>query len=257
MFEEERLHKIAMYVQNKSRASVQELCALVQVSKSTIRRDLTELENRNLLKRTHGGAVYLKSVGFEPTYQEKKDQYRKEKALIAQKAAELICEGDSIIIDSGTTTLYLVSELAKFKNITVVTNSVILLQKLSSISGITLMSTGGTLRTNTMALTGPAAEESLDHVHVDKAFIATNGFDLKVGLTTPNLVEASTKKKMMSVADQVYIMADHTKIGRVSFARFGGIEDIDGFITGNTISKEQREGLKKNNVKLYLVDVNQ
>lgn len=256
MFEEERLQKIAGYVQNKSRASVQELCTLFQVSESTVRRDLTELENRNLLKRTHGGAVYLKSVGFEPTYHEKEDQYRNEKALIAKKAAELICEGDSLLIDSGTTTLYLSSELSRFKELTVVTNSIFLLQKLSSIPGITLMSTGGTLRSNTMALAGPAADESLDRIHVDKAFIATNGFDSKVGLTTPNLVEASTKQKMMSVADQVFIMADHTKIGRVSFARFGGAADIDGYITGNTITDEQRKEFEKNNVKLYLVDVN-
>jgi DeoR family transcriptional regulator, fructose operon transcriptional repressor len=89
MFEEERLHKIAMYVQNKSRASVQELCALVQVSKSTIRRDLTELENRNLLKRTHGGAVYLKSVGFEPTYQEKKISTARKKHSLLKKQLSL------------------------------------------------------------------------------------------------------------------------------------------------------------------------
>lgn len=255
MFEEERLQKIAEYVQNKSRASVQELCALFQVSESTVRRDLTELGNRNLLKRTHGGAVYLQSVGFEPTYLEKEDQYRNEKALIAKKAAELIQEGDSLIIDSGTTTLYLAAELSRFKELTVVTNSILLLQKLSGIPGITLMSTGGTLRTNTMALAGPAAEESLDHIRADKAFIATNGFDCSVGLTTPNLVEASTKKKMMSVSDQVFIMADHTKIGHVSFARFGGLADIDGCITGNAISEEQKQKFEKNNVKLYLVDI--
>ncbi|MCI1966905.1 MAG: DeoR/GlpR family DNA-binding transcription regulator [Oscillospiraceae bacterium] len=255
MFEAERLQKIAEYVQNKSRASVQELCALFQVSESTVRRDLTELENCKLLKRTHGGAVYLKSVGFEPTYFEKEDQYRNEKALIAKKAAELICEGDSLIIDAGTTTLYLASELSRFKELTVVTNSILLLQQLSSVPGITLMSTGGTLRTNTMALAGPAAEESLDRIHVDKAFMATNGFDCDVGLTTPNLTEASTKQKMISVADQVFVLADHTKMDRVSFARFGSAADINGCITGNKISDEQRARFEKDNVKLYLVDI--
>ncbi|QAT50791.1 DeoR/GlpR transcriptional regulator [Caproiciproducens sp. NJN-50] len=256
MFEEERLQKIAGYVQNKSRASVQELCVLFQVSDSTIRRDLTELENRNLLKRTHGGAVYLQSVGFEPTYSEKEDQFRNEKALIAQRAAELIKDGDSLMIDSGTTTLYLASELSRFKDLTVVTNSILLLQKLSSIKDINIMSTGGILRTNTMALAGPLAEESLNRIRVDKAFIATNGIDMNVGLTTPNVVEASIKQKMMSVADQVYILADHTKIGHISFAKFGSVSEIDACITGNAISENQKIEFEKNNVRLYLVDVN-
>lgn len=146
MFEEERLQKIAAYVQNKSRASVQELCGLFNVSESTARRDLKELERRNMLKRTHGGAICFQSVGFEPTYSEKKDKYKNEKELIAQKAAELIEDGDFLIIDSGTTTLYLASELSKYKDLTVVTNSINLIQRLSSLSNVNIMSTGGMLQ---------------------------------------------------------------------------------------------------------------
>mgnify|MGYP003538209269 FL=1 len=256
MFEEERLKKIAEYVQNQSRASVQELCSLFKVSESTVRRDLTELEDRKLLKRTHGGALDLRSVSFEPTYSEKEDIYKEEKSRIAKKAAELIQDGDSLIIDAGTTTSYLALELLKFHNITVVTNSINLLQKLSSILGIEIMSTGGTLRKNTMALVGPMAEDSLNHIRVDKAFIATNGFDVSEGLTTPNIVEAHIKQKMISVADQVYILADHSKIGHVSFAKFGKCSDVDACITSNEISEEHKIEFDSNNIKLYLVDVN-
>jgi DeoR family fructose operon transcriptional repressor len=252
MFEEERLHRIAEYVQNKSRASVLELCDLFQVSESTVRRDLKELENRNVLKRTHGGAVNFNTVGFEPTYSEKEDKYKDEKERIAKRAAEFIEDGDSLIIDSGTTTQYLAYELSKFKDLTVVTNSINLIQKLSALQGINIISTGGMLRTNTMALAGPMAEKSLERIRVDKAFIGTNGLNLEAGLTTPNMVEASIKQKMISVADQVFIMADHTKIGCVSFAKFGELSDIDACITGNMIPKEDILELERNDVRLCL-----
>lgn len=247
---------ITEYVQSQTRASVQELCDLFKVSESTVRRDLSELENRKLLKRTHGGAVFLEAVGFEPTYSEKEDKYREEKQYIAKKAADLIEDGDSLIIDSGTTTLYLASELAKFKDLTVVTNSINLIQKLSSMRNINIMSTGGMLRTNTMALVGPVAEASLDKIRADKAFIATNGLNAEFGLTTPNIIEASIKKKMMSAAEQAFILADHTKIGRISFAKFGDLQDIDACITGKSVTDKQKQELDSKNVKLYISEPN-
>lgn len=254
MFEEERLRLITEYVQSHTRASVQELCERFKVSESTVRRDLSELENRNLLKRTHGGAVYLEAVGFEPTYSEKEDQFNDEKQNIAKRAAELIEDGDSLIIDAGTTTQYLAYELSRFKNLTVVTNSVTLIQKLSMMQNLNIVSTGGILRTNTMALVGPVAEASLDNVRVDKAFIATNGLDAEIGLTTPNMIEAAIKQRMMGVAERVYILTDHSKIGKVSFAKFGDIASIDACITGKGIQEKQKQKLESNGVKLYLVD---
>lgn len=257
MYEEERLQLITEYVQKQSRASVQELCAKFRVSESTIRRDLSELEKRSLLKRTHGGAVIMEAVGFEPSYDEKEDRYREEKYRIARRAAEFIQDGDSILIDSGTTTQYMASELARFHSLTVVTNSIVLLQKLSAMTNLTVMSTGGLLRANTMALVGPVAEASLDLIRVDKAFMATNGLDAKFGLTTPSIIEASMKKKMISVAEQVFILADHTKIGKVSFARFGGLEDIDTCLTGSKLDERQRQELENRNVRTVVCEAMQ
>lgn len=254
MFEEERLQKIAGYVQSNTRASVHRLCELFGVSESTVRRDLNELEKRRLLKRTHGGAICLESVGFEPTYSEKEDQYREEKQSIAERAATLIEEGDSLLIDAGTTTLYLVPYLARFKQLTVVTNSIHLLQQLATYPGITLMATGGTLRPNTMALVGPVTEEFLGRIRVDKAFIATNGIEKNMGLTTPNISEASVKEKMIQVSEQVFVLADHTKVGRVSFARFGMLSEIDGCITSDLISDEQKMEFTNRGVRLFLVE---
>lgn len=255
MFEEERLQKISQYIQNNARASVHHLCELLDVSESTIRRDLTELERRHLVKRTHGGAVRLESVGFEPSYLEKADQQREEKQKIAERAASLIQDGDSLLIDAGTTTLYLAAHLSRFHKLTVVTNSIHLIQQVSSVPDITLMSTGGVLRPNTMALVGPVAEEFLGRIRVDKAFIAANGIDKEMGLTTPNITEASVKQKMIHVADQIYVLADHSKIGRVSFTKFGGLDEIDGCVTTSLITDEQEKEFANRGVRLYLAEM--
>jgi DeoR family transcriptional regulator, fructose operon transcriptional repressor len=253
VYEEERKQKILEYISNNARTSVQELCDLLNVSKATVRRDLTELENGKLLKRTHGGAIGLHSVNFETTYGEREVQFQEEKMLIAKKAAEFIEDGDSLLIDSGTTTYCLVSELSRFKDLTVVTNSVLLMQELSFIPNIEIVSVGGNLRRNTMAFTGPFAESLLERIRVDKAFLATNGVDVAEGLTTPNIVEASIKSKMISIANQVYVLADHSKIGRVSFAKFGCIKDINACITSSIVSEELKNDFRKADAELCLV----
>jgi DeoR family fructose operon transcriptional repressor len=254
MFEEERKQLIVNYVKSKSRVSVQELCDLLDVSISTVRRDLSDLEEQNLLKRTHGGAIDIQSVNFEPTYNEKIDQFTDEKIQIAKKAAEFIQDGDSLIIDAGTTTFCLADQLAKFSDLTVVTNSIPLIQKLATMSNINVVSTGGTLRKITNAFTGPLSEAVLDHIRVDKAFIGTNSFDIEAGLTTPNILVSSIKQKMISIANEVCVMMDHSKIGQISFSRFAKISDIDYFITGNEITQEQKKIFDINNIRLYIAD---
>ena len=254
MYEEERLQKINEYIQSQTRASVHKLCNVFGVSESTIRRDLTELESRKLLKRTHGGAICLGSVGIEPTYNEKQNKQQQEKKLIAACASGLIENGDSLLIDSGTTTLCLVPFLKKFEQLTVVTNSIFIMEQLSNCPNIMLVCIGGFLRSNTMALVGPVAEETLNHLRLDKAFMATNGIEFDMGLTTPNMIEASIKAQMIRSSEHVYVLADHTKVGRVSFAKFGTIDDIDGCITTHDIPAEQQQKFESKGVKLYFAD---
>jgi len=254
LYEEERKLKIAEYVQEHLRVSVQELCKMFEVSESTVRRDLQELEDANLLKRTHGGAVCLENVNFEPDFLEKEDKFRKEKESIAKKAAEFIQDGDTLVIDSGTTTLYLAKELKKFSNLQVVTNSIILAQELQGIKGIEVIITGGTVRQNTLAMVGPIAEQSLSMLRVDKAFIATNGLDMVEGLTTPNILEATTKTKMINIAKQVILLADHTKIGKVSFAKFADMSKIDICIVDDKVADDVTEKMKESGICVYVVN---
>lgn len=255
LYEEERKAKIVEYIEEHHRASVQELAETFKVSESTIRRDLKELEDSKSLKRTHGGAVCLESVNFEPTYIEKEDKFLKEKESIAHKAVDLIDEGDTILLDSGTTTQILARELKKFSRLTVVTNSLMIAEELQNLNGIDIVVVGGMLRQNTLSLVGPIAEECFKLLRVDKAFIATNGIDLKEGLTTPNIIEASTKRKMIEVAKQVILLADHSKLGKVSFAKFGEVSQIDTLIVDSRITADTAKAFEEKGVNVEVTNI--
>lgn len=253
MYSEERKLLVLEYVQQHSRASVQELSQHLQVSESTIRRDLTELEEAKLLNRTHGGAISLQGVNFEPTYREKEDKFRREKEAIARKAAELIGEEDTILLDSGTTTFHLAQQLKSFSRLKVVTNSLIIAQELQVNTGIDVLITGGSLRRETLALVGPIAEQALDKVRVDKVFIATNGIDLIDGLTTPNLVEAAMKSKMIKTAKQVILLADSSKLGNVTFGKFAEITEVHKCIIDAGVPENTVKELRKKGIDVYVV----
>ncbi|MFD1955560.1 DeoR/GlpR family DNA-binding transcription regulator [Paenibacillus thailandensis] len=255
LYEEERKQAIADYVGRQGRASVQELASRFQVSESTVRRDLRELEAQKQLRRTHGGAIApLPGSDAEPTFLEKEDRFQQQKADIARRALAMIGEGDTVFLDAGTTTYQLAKLLKGFARLTVVTNSLKVVQELAEEKQIDLLTTGGTLRPETMAMVGPFAERSIESVRVDKLFLATNGFDAQSGLTTPNLIEAATKRRMIGSAHRVILLADHSKYGNVTFARFGELSDISTLITDSRISRAAVEEIEKVGVEVILAD---
>jgi DeoR family fructose operon transcriptional repressor len=245
LFEEERKFQIVQYLQRNQRASVPELGESFNVSESTIRRDLKELEDAKMLKRTHGGAVSLQSANLEPGIQEKEDYFRMEKELIAQKAYQMISPGDTILLDSGTTTALLARELRQISDVRVITNSMIVLNELKDCRNIEISLVGGMLRQETMAFVGPMTEASLEMIRVDKVFMATNGIDLIEGITTPNMIEAATKRKMMDIGKEVILLADHSKIGKVSYAKVANLDRIHTFIVDEQAPEEFTSQLKK------------
>ncbi|WP_282199777.1 DeoR/GlpR family DNA-binding transcription regulator [Collibacillus ludicampi] len=254
LFGEERKMMILKYIQQHSRASVQELSRVLNVSESTVRRDLKELEDEKMLHRTHGGAVSLQGVNFEPTFMEKGVKYQREKVAIAKKAAELIDDGDTILLDSGTTTFHLLSELHRFSELTIVTNCPLFVEYIQDRPTIELIVVGGIYRRGTAALVGPITEQLIRSVKVDKAFIGMNGIDLHDGLTTPNIMEASTKRQMIKSAKQVILLTDHSKVGKVSFAKVAEISDIDICVIDNGVPLEFVKGLEEQGVEVHVVD---
>ncbi len=230
MFAEERQEKIAAMLEEKNSLKVTELAEAFDVSESTIRRDLQEMEQKNLLTRTHGGAVGINQRNFEPTYTEKATENQDAKAHIGDIAAALVGDGDTVILDSGTTTLEIAKRITA-RNITIVTNSIDIAGLMSERDSVEVVLTGGTLRHNTRAMVGHLAERALSNFRADIAFIGVNGISVEDGATTPNFVEAQTKKAMVNSANKVYAVTDMSKFGKVNFSVISPIRAFNAVIT--------------------------
>lgn len=249
MFAEERRSKILEILEKSQRIEVSDLVEILGVSESTIRRDLQDLEQSGLLKRTHGGAVKAENTSSEPTMDEKELDHLEEKKEIGEIAASLINDKDTILLDSGTTTLQIAKSI-KAQGVIVLTNSILIALELAKNKEAEVILTGGELRKETMSIVGSSADEFIQGLRVDKAFIGTNGISLKEGCTTPNLKEANTKKQMIQVAKAVYIVADRSKFGKISFAQFMKPQKIEQIITDHLISPELIAQYESHNIKL-------
>jgi DeoR/GlpR family transcriptional regulator of sugar metabolism len=210
MFPAERRRLILELVVRDGAASLRDLAAAVDTSEVTVRRDLRQLESEGLLERRHGGALAPSNGPHEPTYSEKSQVAGREKAAIAAAAAELVVEGDAVLIGAGTTTQALARRLLRHHDLTVVTNSILVAQALAGANGIEVTMTGGSLRGSTFALIGPSAEQSLAHLHATKVFLSGNGLSAQRGLSTPNATVASMDRAMAAAAIQVIVLDDHT-----------------------------------------------
>lgn len=253
MFAEERRQKILEIIGREQVVKVLDLSAFFNVSEATIRRDLQELEEAGFLKRTHGGAISNQAATFEPSLAEKEDQYQAEKIAIAGVAVQLVQEGDTVMLDAGSTTLQIARNLKQKRNITIVTNAVNIAWELAAGNAEVIL-LGGNLRQRTLSLVGPITENILSGLYVDKLFLATNGLDLKKGLTTPNLAEAQAKKAMLNSAKEVILVADHSKFGRVSFSHICNLDRINCLITDNGAPAAVLNALKKQGIKVLVAD---
>lgn len=231
LFAEERRREIAALLQERRRVLVAELAERFGVSEATIRRDLAILEQMGLLQRTHGGAILTEPMGWELRLEERETLHLEEKVRIGQKAAELIRDGDIILLDAGTTTIQVAKAIKGRRQVTVVTNALNIATELFGSPGIEVIFIGGTLRPPTAAAIGPFAEEVLSRLNVDKVFLATNGISLERGLTTPHPGEARTKQAMAAAGREVIVVADHSKFGKVYFAQIVPLHAIDALIT--------------------------
>jgi DeoR family fructose operon transcriptional repressor len=254
MFVEERKQRILTALHRTPAVRVIDLSRALRVSPASIRRDLADLERAGLLKRTHGGAVTPRLAALEPSLAEKEDQHHAEKSAIAALAAGLIEEGDTILLDSGSTTRQIARELRHGRNLTVVTNALNIAWELAS-SDLELVLTGGQLRRGILSQVGPLTEQALASLHVDKLFLAANGVDVDKGLTTPNPIEAQTKRRMVARATRVILVADHTKFGRVTFSRICGFDQVHDVVTDDRLPASTISAIADLGVKLHLASM--
>ena len=241
MFAEERKTEILQLVKLGSPVTVSSLSQRFGVSESTVRRDLQELEDNGLIQRTHGGAISVQT-GFEMSFQEKEVCFLAEKQQIAVLAADLVCPGETVLLDSGTTTLE-IARLLRNKKITVATNSMDIAQVFSEDASVETVLLGGTLRKNTRSLVGALTNDALRRMYFDKVFLAANGIDLEFGITTPNLTEAETKRYMLQTAKEKILVADHSKFGQRSLCKVCGLEEIELLITDQGLAADEKQQL--------------
>lgn len=253
MLNEERRRAILELVEQDGRVLVKELAERFGTSQITIRKDLELLNSNGQVHRTHGGALTVESGALvDPTLREKEKLHRKEKLRIAEAAAHMVQEGESVLLDSGTTTTAVARALRDYRHLTVITNAVNIAAELSS-TQVEVILTGGIVRKNSFSLVGPLAEETLRQLSADILFLGVDGFDTKVGLSTPNLLEAKVNKVMAEVARKTVAVCDSSKFGRRAMSTIVPLTAVHHVITDKHIGKRDLSNLKEAGVAVTLV----
>ena len=258
LFTRERRQQIARILGEQQRVTVLELSALFSVSEVTIRKDLTWLEERRMLVRTHGGAVLATpdlQVFQTPSEQDfavRERLQHVEKDLIGQMGAALVEDGASIALDASTTALALAHHLLGRKELTVVTNSLNAGIELMKAPSISVLVTGGMLRPEAFSLVGNWGRSLLKQVHIEKAFIGARGFTLEKGLTDVNSDEVELKRAIIEAAKEVTAMIDYSKWGQVALATFCPLARIKRIITDAKAPGELVEQARSNGIEVLI-----
>lgn len=246
----ERQIKILREVQARGIVRIAQLQKALDVSESTIRRDLEELEKQGRIKRVHGGAVLPERMGDEPSNIDKSKLFAKEKEAIGRLAATLVDKGSSLLIDAGTTTAALARHL-QAESLRIITNGMNIAEILRN-KRYNVIVTGGMLKANTEALVGELTLETLKQFHVDLCFLGMNGLSQEKGLTTPDPQEAFVKQAMIRSARQVVLLLDSSKLGKVTMTHVADVNEIDLLITDDGIGDEERAWLEEQQVELLI-----
>jgi DeoR family transcriptional regulator of aga operon len=241
-------------LETKGQVNVVDLSRKFGISEVTIRNDLSHLEKRNLLIRARGGAIKMKfyRMGIDPSISDKEKEYHKEKQRIARAALKFIEDGDTIVLDSGTTTTEIAKNLGHFKNLTIITNALNIASILSEYEGFNIFMPGGILRKKSLSLVGVLADENFVKFSCDKLFLGVDGFDTTHGLSTPNTEEAHLNQIMINVAKKTIVVSDSRKFQRRRFAFICPINRINVVITDSGITGEDKDRLAKNGVEIVI-----
>lgn len=254
-----RRSAILQRLREDSSVSVSQLSEQFGVSEVTIRKDLKILKERKLLIRVHGGAI-LGAANTEPALEERNFSFKrlvnsKEKAAIGRAAAAHINEGDTIMVDSGTTALEVVKNLDRFNDLTIITNSVNAMLEALKYKRFNVLLMGGNVRASSMSTVGSLAESNLKLFYCDKLFLGVDSFSVESGLSTPSVEEASTNQVMISRAREVIAVFDSSKINKRAFAFIANVDRIDTVITDRNIPAGVRNQLKGMKINVEIVNV--
>ncbi|MGE5508554.1 MAG: DeoR/GlpR family DNA-binding transcription regulator [Chitinophagales bacterium] len=250
---EDRRRRILEHIQSNRCAKSEDLARELGVSLATVRRDLDTLVARGLISRTHGGAVPpIASTAFERRYSEKQRLCREEKRRIGAAAAALVGDGETLILDSGSTTLEVARNLTKHRNLTIITYDLLIATELEFDPSTTLIVAGGLRRAGFCVCVGALTENFLREVRVNKSFLSADAVDLEHGITNATFAELGVKQLIIKAASEVILVADHTKFGNVALARVGGVEQAHQVITDSGVDAEVVRAFASRGIPLKL-----
>lgn len=252
MFGIQRRTKILSILKENKSIMVNELAVNFKVTEETIRRDLNLLEKQGSLVRTHGGAVLPDNIKEEISINIREGINSKGKDLIAKKAAELINDGDIIILDASTSALYMTKYLKDKIGLTVITNAVRVGIELADCKNIKIISTGGILRSKSMSFVGRVAESALNRYYSNILFFSSKGFSPKKGLTDSNEEEAAIRKVMIERSEKVVFLCDHTKFDKMGYVNTTDVSQIDMIISDKNLPTKWSDELKDLDIDIEL-----
>jgi len=252
---EERRRRIMELVEAQERATVEELVPRFGVSAVTIRGDLDALASGGLLVRSHGGALKRIDSAEDVPIAVKETLHHAEKVRIGQAAAEMIRDGETILLDSGTTTAEIARQIKmmKLQSLNIITNALNIAMELASVPFVRLIMIGGILRQPSFSLCGPHAEHTLRHLHADRLFLGVDSLDPEIGMMTPDVLEAQLNAVMIQVSREVIVAADSSKFHRRSLSVIGKLDLVQKLITDSGVSQETLAALRARNLEVIVV----
>jgi DeoR family transcriptional regulator of aga operon len=247
----DRQQQIAQLVKSKQRISVADLCELFTISQATARRDLEALAQQGKVERVHGGAIAVRNAPPELPILERETEENEAKRRIGQAASELIQDGEAVYLGSGTTVLELVRILRTRKGLTLISNSLPVLNLLSGTNN-TIVSLGGMLRPTELSFIGHITEQALAEVRADKVIIGARAISLEYGLTNDYLPETLTDRAILQAGLEIIVLADHSKFGRVATAMLAPIDSVNTIITDDLTDKDILKDLKGRGIRVII-----
>ena len=234
----ERQAHLLQFIEQRQRVTVGQICDSFAISPATARRDLDTLAERGKIQRVHGGAIPLRQAPPELPVVNRLTEQSDEKQRIGRATADLVADGDTIFLGNGTTVLEVARNLLSRKNLTVITNSLMVLNLMADSADTTLISLGGQLRRAELSMIGHITEQALAELRADKVIIGVHAIDAKHGLTNQYLPETMTDRAILKIGRKVVVVADHTKFGRIATAFLAPVSTADLIVTGRALDSE-------------------
>lgn len=254
----ERQHMIIDIINREKAVKVVDLSKQFGVTEETIRRDLEKLAKKGIVKKTYGGAILMSHIdekeNEDPSFDHRVKENTTSKAKIGRVIAQLLEEGETIALDSSTTCLEVAKQLPEHKRLTLITNGIGAITTLSEYEGITVISTGGTLKSASLSLIGPTAKNNIMSYYADKAIISCKGIDLDRGVMESNELEKEIKQSLIAIAKEIILAVDHAKVNKSSIHKLMELHQVDYIVTDAPLNPEWQDVCLKNHIKVIIAE---